>query len=159
MQKFEGISFLWVLFMFGAIGVVFTLRAIWGYRQVDRDARSEYDYRAGENMIDPRLSRDGFIRAYKRFHNPRGAAHVAAGAWAILILTKPAMLLIQFILQKFWESTGQSRVFEPLFLVWQFTLFFSLLGVWAFIAYMTARHYHRYTPISLRDEILKELQD
>jgi len=64
----------------------------------------------------------GYIRAYKRFNNPRGLAHMAGGLLAILVLTAPALLLIQTLLHKFWIFKDKSRVFEPGFLVWQFIL-------------------------------------
>jgi len=157
MQKFEGISFLWALVLVAIIALIYGVRAFIGYRNVARDAEADYTYRREQNMLNPKLDKDGYMRAYKRFNNPRGLAHVASGLAAILILTAPALLLIQILLHQLWLFTDKSRVFEPGFLVWQFIIFFSLIGVWAVIAYITARRFHRGTPISLKDEILKEL--
>jgi len=157
MQKFEGISFVWALIIIGAIALLYGLRALLGYRAVARDAEADYEYKRSEGMIDKRLTRAAYIRAYKRFNNPRSTAFVGIGMASILLLTVPAMLVIQFIYKNLWQISGQSRVFEPGFLVWQFVLFFSMIGIWTAIGYVTARRYHRFAPISLRDEILKEL--
>lgn len=156
MQKFEGISFVWALIMVGALATIYGLRAFIGYRNVARDAEDDYTYKLSQNMVDPRLSKDGYIRAYKRFHNPRGLAFIAGGLGAILALTAPALLLIQIALHQLWKWTDESRVFEPGFLVWQFSIFFSLIGIWAGIAYITARIFHKNTPLTLRDEMMKE---
>lgn len=159
MQKFEGISFNWALILIASIALLYGLRAFLGYRAVARDAEADYEYRKSEGMVDKRLSREAYVRAYKRYNNPRSTAFVGIGMAAILLLTVPAMLVIQFIYKNLWALTGQSRVFEPGFLVWQFTLFFSMIGIWTAIGYVTARRYHRYAPISLRDEMLKEMED
>jgi len=157
MQKFEGISFIWALVIIGGIALVYGLRAFLGYRAVAKDAEADYDYKIMEGMLDKRLTREGYVRAYKRFNNPRSTAFVGIGMASILLLTVPAMIVIQFIYEHLWRLGGQSRTFEPGFLVWQFTLFFSMIGVWTGIGYLTARRYHRNSPISLRDEIIKEL--
>jgi len=158
MQKFEGISFLWALALLGCVAAVYALRACIGYWNVSRDAEIDFLYKHSHNMLPANIDKDGYIRAYKRFNNPRGLAHMAGGLLAILVLTAPALLLIQTLLHKFWIFKDKSRVFEPGFLVWQFILFFSLIGIWAGIAYVTALHYHRGTSISLKDELIKERQ-
>lgn len=157
MQKFEGISFVWALALLGVIALIYGVRAFVGFRNVARDAQADYAFKADQNMIDRRLDQDGYIRAYKRFHNPRGLLYMAGGISAILILTAPALLLIQTLLHQVWIFSGRSRVFEPGFLVWQFIIFFSIIGIWATIAYFTARRFHKHAPISLRDEMLREM--
>jgi len=157
MQNFEGISFLWALVLLALIALIYGVRAIIGYRNVARDAEADYNFKLGENMIDPRLTQAGYIRAYKRFHNPRGLLFMASGLSAILILTAPALLGIQILLNQLWIFTDRSRVFEPGYLVWQFIIFFSLIAIWAGIAYFTARQFHRNSPVTLRDEMLKEM--
>ncbi len=156
MQKFEGISFLWALGLVGMLALIYGVRAFIGYRKVARDAQTDYTYRQGENMLPRNLSQEGFIRAYKRHNNPRGSAYMAAGLSAILILTAPALILIQFLLHQVWLFNDKSRVFEPGFLVWQFFIFFAIIGVWAGIAYITALKYHAGASISLEDEITRE---
>ncbi len=159
MQSFEGISFWWAIAIFAVIGLVYALRAFLGYRNVARDAEADYKYKQPEGMIDTRLSKDGYIRAYKRFHNPRGSAYVAGAIAAIIILTGPAMALLGFILEKIWQLSGRPRNIEPGFLVWQFIIFFSIIGFWVFIASRAARRYHRFAPVTFRDEMIKEMEE
>jgi len=157
MRAFEGISFIWALTLVALIALIYGVRAFIGYRTVAKDAEIDFAYKSEQGMLDKRLDKPAYIRAYKRFHNPRSKAFVAGGLTAILVLTAPALLVIQIILEQLWLLNGQPRTFEPGFLVWQFIIFFSIIGIWAFIAYMTARQFHRHAPISLRDEILREL--
>ena len=157
MRNFEGISFWWAIAIFTVIGLVYALRAFIGYRVVARDAEDDYNYKQPQGMIDKRLSKEGYIRAYKRFHNPRGPAYVAAAVGAILVLTWPAMALLELILEQAWQLSGRSRVIEPGFLVWQFIIFFSIIGIWVAISYVVSKRYHRSAPETFAFEIEKEL--
>jgi len=149
MRNFEGISFWWAIAIFTVIGLVYALRAFIGYRAVARDAEDDYNYKQPQGMIDKRLSKEGYIRAYKRFHNPRGPAYVAAAVGAILVLTWPAMALLELVLEQAWQLSGRSRVIEPGFLVWQFIIFFSIIGIWVAISYVVSKRYHRLAPGTL----------
>lgn len=157
MQFFEGLSFIWVMGLLVIIGLFYGVQAFLGYKAVARDALSDYEYKKTEGMIDKRLSKDGYIRAYKRFNNPRRPAYIAGTIAAILLLTWPAMGLIEFALRQMWQLSGRSRTIEPGFLVWQFFIFFALIGIWVTIAYVGARRYHRFAPVSFRDEQIREM--
>ncbi len=157
MQNFNGISVLWAAALLALIGVFYAARALIGYRNVARDAETDFDYRQPQGMIDNRLSREGYIRAYKRSHNPRSAAYIAGTIAAILLLTWPAMALVGLALEQLYQYTGRSRVFEPGFLVWQFMIFFAMIAVWVTIASIGARRFYRSAPVSFRDETLKEM--
>lgn len=157
MKSFDGISFWWAIAILAIIGMVYALRAYVGYKHVARDAEADYEYKFPQGMIDSRLSKAGYIRAYRRFHNPRGFAYVAGAITAILILTGPAMAVLEFVLEQIWQLSGRPRNIEPGFLVWQFIIFFSVIGFWVFIASRAARRYHRYAPVTFRDEMLKEM--
>ena len=157
MRSFEGISFWWAIAIFTVIGLVYALRAFIGYRAVARDAEDDYNYKQPQGMIDKRLSKEGYIRAYKRFHNPRGPAYVAAAVGAILVLTWPAMALLELVLEQAWQLSGRSRVIEPGFLVWQFIIFFSIIGIWVAISYVVSKRYHRSAPGTFAFEIEQEL--
>lgn len=156
MDIFTGNPFLWAFAILVLIAGIYGLRAFLGYRAVARDAEADYEYKRDQNMIDPRLSREGYIRAYRRYNNPRSTAYVAGAMTAILVLTAPSLAIMQFAYEKLWMFSGQSRVFEPGFLVWQFFLFFSIIAIWAAIGYVVARRYHRRSPTSWRDEQVKE---
>lgn len=157
MRSFEGISFWWAVVILAVIGFIYAVRAFLGYRAVARDAEDDFNYKQPQGMIDKRLSKEGYIRAYKRFHNPRGPAYVAVTVGAILVLTWPAMALLEFILEQAWQLSGRSRVIEPGFLVWQFIIFFSIIGIWVAISYVISKRYHRLAPGTFAFEIEQEL--
>lgn len=150
--------YLWVIGIGTLIALIFTIKALWGYRQVRADAISDYAYRTQEGMLSDRISQERYVRAYCRFNAPRSTAYMAGAFWAILLLTYPFLALIQFVLEQWWIATGRSVVIEPGFLVWQFMIFFAVIGLWAAIAYVTARRYHRRTMISLEREIQKDME-
>jgi len=62
---------------------------------------------------------------------------------AILLVTPIALKGFEVGLNFIYNLSGQNRVIEPGFLVWQFFLFFGIIAVWVSIAYLAARHYHR----------------
>ena len=157
MQKFEGISFVWALVLMGGIAFVFALRAFIGWQQVRRDARGDFEYKKFNGMINDTISRETYEQIYRRVYGPRGPLHVAVAMLAILIATPLAMMGFEAGLDLIYNLSGQSRVIEPGFLVWQFFLFFGMIAVWVGIAYLVARHYHRTAPGSLQFELDKYL--
>ena len=149
--------YLWVIGIGTAIALIFTIKAVFGYMTVRSDALADFDYKSKEGMVDRRLTKDAYVRAYCRYNAPRSTAYIGATFWAILLLTYPALAVIQFVLDKWWVASGRSVVIEPGFLVWQFIIFFSVIGLWAAIAFSSARRYHRVTMVSLERELQKEI--
>lgn len=158
MISFGGLSFNWFLLLFIGIGFFYALRAGLGYVNVARDAKADYDYKLAQDMVDKRLSEMQYIKIYRRVHNPRSAAYVAATIFAIFIITPVTMAIFESVYNMIYNLSGQSRVIEPGFLVWQFFIFFFVLLNCAAIAYFMARHYHRYTPGSFLAEIEAEIE-
>lgn len=146
MKNFEGISFLWAVVLLALIGLLYSVRAYLGFRDVARDAEEDYDYKQERGMLDGRLSRESYIKLFKRLHNPRRPAYIATGIFAILILTWPIMGLLSLLLEQLYQLSGRSRVFEPGFLVWQFCIFFGIIFSWTAISYTIARRYHLRAP-------------
>ena len=159
MKNFEGISFLWAVGLLALIGTVYALRAFLGYRNVTQDAEQDYDYKKEHKMLDRRISREGYIRVFKRLHNPRRPAYIAATVFAILILTWPIMAAMSFLFELLYQFTNQNRVFEPGFLVWQFMIFFGLIFSWTAISYLMARRYHRLAPGTPKYEIDQQIKE
>ena len=157
MVVFGGISFNWFILGFVLIGFFYAVRAGLGYYNVARDAKADYDYKLPQGMVDTRLSEDGYIRVFKRVHNPRSAAYIAGGIFAIFAITPITMVIFEHVYNLIYNLSGQSRVIEPGFLVWQFFIFFFLIANCAAIAYFIARHYHRHTPGTFLAEIEKEV--
>jgi len=157
MISFGGLSFNWFILLFVLIGVVYALRAALGYYNVARDAKADYDYKFPQGMIDKRLNEEAYIRVFKRVHNPRSAAYIAGTIFAIFAITPISMVVFEYVYEIIYNLSGQSRVIEPGFLVWQFFIFFFILLNCAAIAYLIARHYHRHTPGTFLAEIEKDI--
>jgi len=159
MQKFEGISFLWAVALLALIGLGYGLRAVLGYRQISRDAEEDYDYKQERGMLDGELSREGYIRVFKRLHNPRRPAYIASGIFAILVLTWPIMAALSLLLEQLYQFTDRNRVFEPGFLVWQFSIFFGIIFSWTGVAYAIARRYHLLAPGTQKYETEQQIKE
>ena len=157
MKNFEGISFLWAVALFALIGLLYSVRAYIGFRDVSRDAEEDYDYKQERGMLDGQLSRDGYVKLFKRLHNPRRPAYIATGIFAILLLTWPIMGLLSILLEQLYQLSGRNRVFEPGFLVWQFCIFFGLIFSWTVISYTIARRYHLRAPGTPRYETEQQI--
>lgn len=153
MQKFEGISFVWALILMGVIALIFVIRAGLGWQQVRADARADYDYKRANGMVPDSMTRESYEKIYRHVYNPRGPLHVAGAMVAILIITPIAMWGFALGLDLIYHLSGQNRVIEPGYLVWQFFLFFGIIAVWVGIAYLAARRYHQKAPGSLQFEI------
>jgi len=153
MRSFEGISFIWALIMIGGLALIFGLRALLAWQAVRRDARTDYEYKRSNAMLPDWLNREDYERIYRKVYGPRGPLHVAGALIAILVATPIAMWAFERFLNLIYNLSGQSRVIEPGFLVWQFFLFFGMIAVWVTIAYLAARQYHRTAPGSLQSEM------
>jgi hypothetical protein len=152
----SGLSFNWFIASIVVIIAFYGIRAFLGYRSVARDAEADYIYKTQNGMDNPRLSKEGYIRAYKRFYNPRGSLYIAATLTAMMVLLPVTLTIIQFLLEQLYQLTGRSRVVEPGFLVWQFFIYFLLLMSFAGIAYVGARLYHKRAPGTLNQEMESE---
>lgn len=157
MQAFDGISFMWALALLGGIALIFGVRAALGWRQVRSDARADYEYKLANGMMPDTMDRETYEQIYRRVYNPRGPIHVAGAMLAILVVTPIAMLVFEAALNFIYNLSGQSRVIEPGFLVWQFFLFFGMIFVWVGIGYLAARRYHQTEPGSLQFEMDQHL--
>ncbi len=159
MPTLSGISFNWFIVILGVIIAFYGIRAAIGYRNVARDAEDDYQYKTQQGMDDPHISKEGYIRAYKRFHNPRASLYIASTILLVVLLTPVAMIVIQFLLEQVYQLTGRSRVFEPGYLVWQFNIYFLLIMSWGLIVYLCAKRYHKRAPGTLKQEMEAEAKD
>ncbi|WP_427453234.1 hypothetical protein [Litorimonas sp. WD9-15] len=157
MKSFDGISFWWALIGGAVLALILGVRSWLSYRQVRADAKDDYSYKTQHGMIPVGLSQTEYEAIYERVHAPRAQLHMFIGLVAILIATPIAMLILEQGLNLIYNLSGQSRVIEPGFLVWQFFIFFGLLFTWVGIAYLVARRYHSQTPGSLQFEIDQHL--
>ncbi len=141
----------------GVLALIFGVRTFISWQQVRTDAREDYDYKRANGMLPDSLDRESYENIYRRVYGPRGPFHVVCAMVAILVVTPVAMLGFEQGLNLIYDLSGQSRVIEPGFLVWQFFLFFGMIAVWVSIAYLVAKHYHRNAPGNLQYEIDKHL--
>jgi len=157
MQKFEGISFIWALVLMGALALIFGARTLIGQVRVRRDADADFAYKRANGMVPDSLDQSSYAKIYKKVYGPRGPLHVAAAMFAIVVVTPLAMIAFEAALELMYNLSGQSRVIEPGYLVWQFFLFFGMIGVWVGIGYLASRRYHQTSPGSLQYEIDQHL--
>ena len=139
------------------LAVIFAVRAFIGYRAVKNDAHDDFNYKKSRSMIDPRLSEAGYKQAYIRFYAPRKQVFTALSFACVGILTVPMLGLIRFTLIKIWEASGQPDEIQPDFLVFNLMMMIGLITFWALIFFVNARIYYSKAPVSLRDEMLKEM--
>jgi len=143
--------------MFG-LAAIFAARAFMGYKAVRRDAHDDFMYKNTRSMIDPRLSEAGYKRAYIRFYAPRKAVFTALSFAAVAILTVPVLGVIRFTLIKIWELSGKPDEIQPGFLVFHLMMMIGLIMFWALVFFINARIYYKKAPVSLRDEMLREME-
>lgn len=137
------------------VAFIFALRTLTGYRGLTEEARREFKYRTEDGLVSPNLSEDNFVTAYRRAHAPRGAAFIAMTMIAVCLMTPVLLIAMEWGYEYLWRWTGQSRDFEPGYLVWQFMLFAGLLVGWAVTAYFGAQLYYRGVAGTLDDELSK----
>ena len=144
---------MWALVLMGVLALFFSVRFLWGWLKVRQDARADYAYKHANDMVPDVIDRDTYEQIYRRVYGPRGPLCVAAAMVAILLITPLAMVGFEAGLDLIYNLSGQSRVIEPGYLVWQFFLFFGMIAVWVGIGYLAARQYHRTAPGSLQFEL------
>ena len=127
-------------------------------RSVAEDAETDYAYKLREGMIDDNISQENYVAAYRRFYAPRKYFYAGFGLLLILILTIPLFSLFGVVSTYLWDLAGRPQSYTPTLLVWQFIFFFSMLAMWSLIAFQLAKHYHKHTPRTFRDEIMREVE-
>lgn len=168
----NSISFVWTLVGIGALALIFAVRTLLSYRSLSKDAAEDWDYQVSQNMQDLRLTKEAYVRAYRKVNAPRGALYVTGALAAILVLTPVAFTLINSILWSLWDSTDkpseirvagggvrenvESLTFEPGNMIWGFFTFFGIVAIWALIGGWTARRYYKTAPGRMRDELIQE---
>lgn len=131
--------------------------ALFMRRGAARDAREVYARRREESPGSLRgLDEAGFTRAFLRAHGPRGQIFITAALAAALVLTPLLMAGLDLAWRLFWAQAGRPAFYAPGVLMWQFYMFFGLVGVWAALAALAARLHHRRPRGSLDEEIIRE---
>lgn len=168
---FQSPPFLWTIIAIAVLALYFGLQTALAYRRLPKEASDDWDYQVSQNMQDLRLTKDAFVTAYKKVHAPRGVLYIAGVFTAILVLTPVAFAFINSILMTLWNTSDEpvevsvrgggikenieSLTFEPGNMVWGFFTFFGIIGIWALIAALAARHFYRNSPGLMRDELIE----
>lgn len=133
------------------LAVALAARAGLARREVRRDARADHAFRAREGMRGGEVNLSDYERAYMRVHGPRKLLFLAGAAAAIVVLTPLALRLADLVMTGVWTLSDYDRTFEPRFLVYQFGVFFLVAILWAGIAMLAGRFYHRGTVERVED--------
>jgi hypothetical protein len=159
MQAYLSNPVLWIMTLLAMLAALFGARALAGYHRVAKDAKEDYGYKLTRDMIPQGLSQARYIEIYRRVNSPRPQAYIAAGLIAILAATPILFFVLEWTLRMIYHASGQNRVIEPGYLVWQFLIFFAVIALWVGIAYLTARRYHARAPGSLQAEMEDAIYD
>jgi len=161
------IPFFWGLVALAVLAAVIGLRAWVLSKNLAQEAEQEWDYQVSENMQDLRLNKEGFVRAYTKVHAPRGWKLTALAIATLVGLSVPAFALIQFILFKVWRDNlnevskmpqfkGRLEVISDPVLVWQFSIFMSVIIFWVLVVGWFIRQYYKGAPGLMRDALIFE---
>lgn len=169
---FQNPPFLWTIAAMAVLAIIFGLRTFLAYRRLPKDAAEDWDYQVSQNMQDLRVTKESYVRAYKKVHAPRAQLYIASVFASIFVLTPVAFAFINSILMTLWNSSDEpiqetvrgggirenveSLTFEPGNMVWGFFTFFGIIAIWALIAALAARHFYRNSPGLMRDELIAE---
>lgn len=168
MYKFwNEIPFFWGFAFMSGLAAIIGLRAWLLYKNLEREAVQEWAYQVSENMQDLRLTQNAFVRAYKKINEPRGWKLTALALATLTALSVPAFALIQFLLYKVWRDNlnevskmpqfkGRLEVISDPVLVWQFSIFMSVIVFWVLVVGWFVRQYYKSAPGLMRDELIFE---
>jgi hypothetical protein len=144
-QRLSETSLKWGLLAIFCLAVLYGLRAWRAYRGLEKEAAADFEYKKTEGMLPRGLGAESYVRAYRRFHAPRGAAFISLTLGSIAIFTVPAMGVFYGVTFFLWELGGKDKVFAPGLIVHSMLMFFLIISFWAH-------------PQSLEAEIRKEMQ-
>ena len=150
-------SFLIFICLLGLIALLCAFRAFFAMKTITQDAIDDYNYKQSRGMIDAHLSKEGYNRAYIRFYGPRKYKFMAIAFATVALLSVPVLAATRYVLIKIWQASGRPDVIQPDYLVFTFLLMVTLLIFWSIIFFTCARVYYRDLPVSLREEMIKEM--
>ena len=131
------------------MGVTYAVAYVLCTCKVLKYAESDYLYKSLNDMIDKSITKVEYIRLFTKKHKPRKFLYIASGSFFILVSTWPIMAIISYLLECLYQFTGQNRVFEPGFLVWQFCIFFGIILSWSCAAYCIVTFYYKRATVPL----------
>lgn len=139
-----------LLLLLGTIAVF--ILACLGYgvfrlRVLRRDAADEYADRTATKPASVKgVPREEFLRLYVRSFAPRWAFYLAAACALAIGLSPVALLLIPAIYDQIWYASGAADWAGRGGYVFMFTVFFGVVAIGAFPAFLLARFHHTRAP-------------
>lgn len=134
-----------------AVFAVFVLACL-GYgllrlRALSADAREEYADRTATKPATVRgVSQAEFTRLYVRSFAPRWAFYLAAGCVIAIGLSPVALVVIPALYDQIWRASGAHDWAGRGGYVFMFTVFFGVVAIGAFPAFLLARFHHTRAP-------------
>ena len=153
-----GISVNWFIIAVAMMGLIYALRAFIALNRLGDEAKADYAYKNAQKALDPRIAQEDYVKIYRYVHRPRKQIYIAAAILALFVITPISFVVFDFIYRLIYNASGQSRVIEPGFLVWQFFLFFFFIINCVTIIYFMARRFYSHAPSALHHEIERFLQ-
>ncbi len=160
-------SFYWVLLATSLFAIFCGARMLFLSKNLEREAQNDWAYQVSEDMQDLRLTEGAYVRAYKKINAPRGWKFLSMAFAAVTIMSIPAFSLIQLLLYKVWRDNlnevskmpqfqGRMSVLSDPVLVWQFSIFFTVIGFLVLLVGLFVRQYYKGAPGLMRDAVLYE---
>ncbi len=116
-------------------------------RSLNQEAEAEYRTRQAEKPATIlNVTQDEFRSLYVTSFQPRWMLYAAAGAGAALLASPPSMVLVPWAYDWIWRLSGAPEWGGRTGYVYMFSLFFSMTLIWALVAAIFARAFHRRTP-------------
>lgn len=114
---------------------------------LSKDAHEEYAARSVDRPATVAgVDEAAFCRIYVSANEPRWALYAAAALIGAIVLTGPALILLNAIWEGVRITMGGGRVFEPGYYPWMFFMLFGMVGAWAISAMVAASLYYRRAP-------------
>jgi hypothetical protein len=116
-------------------------------RRLAAEARAEWiERQSAKPATIEGVTEAEFIRLFVLSHAPRWMLYAAGGLAAALAATPVALFVIPFVYNQVWLLNGAPDWAGETGYVYQFTLMFGLIAVWAAAAGFFARLMHQRTP-------------
>ncbi|MBI1264600.1 MAG: hypothetical protein GC187_07685 [Alphaproteobacteria bacterium] len=132
---------------FAALMLACLARWALAVRALRNEARAEYGGRRRDRPASVAgVSEASFIALYVQSFQPRWALYAAIATGAALLVTPAALVGVASVYELIWRAAGAPEWGGQIGYVYQFSLFFGTIAIWAAIAGVVARVFWRRAP-------------
>ena len=133
--------------LIAAFGVINLGRWFFAVQALRGDAVDEYKTReATKPGTIEGVSQQDFVSIYVSSFQPRWTLYAFGAAFAVLLVSPAALLLVPMAYDQIWQANGAPDWGGRSGYVYMFSLMFALCFIWAFVAAAFARLFHQRTP-------------